>query len=128
MKKIILGSLVAIMVMLASCSKTETEKITVASAQADCTGVGPMKCLLVKMEGDTQWQFMYEGIEGFQYTPGYEYVLEVKKMEREGPPAADRSVIHYKLVKEISKEQKQSAGLEEILQFNPETMSGKTVE
>lgn len=125
MKRIIFGSLIAFMLVLASCSKTDVEKITVASAQADCTGVGPMKCLLVKMEGDTQWQFMYEGIEGFNYVPGYEYVLEVKKIEREGPPAADRATIYYKLVKEISKEQKQSAGLEEILQFDPDAMGNK---
>lgn len=117
MKKIILACLLVIPMVLASCSDTKTEKITIASAQADCTGVGPMKCLLVKTSTDTDWTFMYEGIEGFNYEPGYEYVLEVQKVEREGPPAADRATIYYKLVKEISKEQKKSEGIDEILQL-----------
>lgn len=116
MKKIILSCMVVMSVILASCSDTVTEKIVVASAQTDCTGVGPMKCLLVKMEGDTDWRFMYENIKGFEYTPGYEYVLEVKKNERE-QPAADQATIYYTLVKEISKEQKRSAGIDDILQF-----------
>ncbi len=116
MKKVILACLVIIPIIFASCAQTKTEKITIASAQADCTGVAPMKCLLVKMEGSTEWTFLYEGIEGFNYQPGYEYVLEVERIERE-QPAADQATVYYKLVKEISKEQKKSEGLDEILQF-----------
>ncbi|MCC9043618.1 DUF4377 domain-containing protein [Myroides sp. M-43] len=48
---------------------------------------------------------MYEGIEGFTYKEGYEYVLEIKRVELEESiaPIADGSSMRYILVKEISK-------------------------
>ncbi|MBK5721061.1 DUF4377 domain-containing protein [Dysgonomonas sp. Marseille-P4677] len=119
MYKVII-SLFAISLFLGSCNssqktqKTEnTEKLTIASQQADCVGVGPMKCLLVKKEGQTDWEFFYNNIEGFQYTPGYEYLLEVKVDTIKMPPA-DASTLKYTLIKEISKEEKTSENLPQI--------------
>ena len=89
------------------------EKLTVASQQGDCVGVMPMKCLLVKAEGQTDWQFFYSSIEGFEYEVGYEYVLEVKVDSVESP-AADQSSLKYTLVKELSKVEKTSEGLPQI--------------
>lgn len=89
------------------------EKLTVASQQGDCVGVVPMKCLLVKAEGQTDWQFFYNAIEGFNYEPGFEYVLEVR-VDSVKNPAADQSSLKYTLVKEISKEEKTSEGLPQI--------------
>ena len=101
-------SLLASVLLLGSCTGSQnTEKMTIASQQGDCVGVAPMKCLLVKVEGQPDWEFFYNNIEGFNYEPGYEYVLEVKKEELKNP-AADQSAIKYTLVKEISKTQKQS--------------------
>ena len=92
------------------CSPGKTEKLTVASEQGNCVGVTPMKCLLIKKEGKTEWEFFYNKIEGFDYEPGYEYILEVK-VENVENPAADQSSLKYILVKEISKEQKVSENL-----------------
>lgn len=103
--------LFSIALLFGACNSTkDTEKITVASQQGDCVGVAPMKCLLVKKDGQTDWEFFYNNIEGFSYEPGYEYVLEVKADKVENP-AADQSSLKYTLVKEISKEQKTSENL-----------------
>lgn len=99
---------------MASCNSGsgKTEKMTIASEQGDCVGVAPMKCLLVKKEGQADWEFFYNGIEGFNYVPGYEYVLEVRTEKVENP-AADQSSLKYVLVKEVSKTQKTSDNLPE---------------
>ena len=72
-----------------------------------------MNCLLVKKEGQAEWEFFYSNIEGFNYEPGYEYVLEVK-VDKVENPAADQSSLKYTLVKQISKEQKTSENLTQI--------------
>lgn len=88
----------------------ETEQLTVASAQGDCVGVAPMKCLLVKKDGQTDWEFFYNQIEGFNYEPGYEYVVEVRTEKIENP-AADQSSLKYTLVNVVSKTEKTSENL-----------------
>lgn len=105
--------LISVIIFLASCASTKnTEKITIASEKGDCVGVAPMKCYLIKKEGQSNWEFLYTGIEGFNYEPGFEYVLEIKKDTIIGSnPVADRSSIKYTLVKEISKTLKDSTGL-----------------
>lgn len=91
------------LVVLSSCSTTkDTVRFTVASTAADCVGVAPQKCLLVKKGDATEWTFFYSAIEGFSYQPGYEYVLDVKETKIENAPA-DASSIKYELVKEVSK-------------------------
>lgn len=100
---------------LMACGTTKkTEKIVVASEQVDCMGVAPQKCLLIKHKGTKNWELWYSGIEGFEHTPGYEYVLEIRK-ERESSPAADRSAIRYILVRQISKEEKISENMPVII-------------
>lgn len=112
MHKLVL--LFAMALFLGACSNSgKTEKLTVASQQGDCIGVAPMKCLYVKKDGQTEWEFFYNNIEGFNYEPGYEYMLEVK-VDSVPNPAADQSSLKYTLVKEISKEQKTSENLPQV--------------
>ena len=79
-------------------------KIIVADHQEDCIGVGPQKCLLTKLAGQTNsqtgWEYRYSGIEGFDYEPHYEYTLLIKNTTIANPPA-DTSSIHSKLTKII---------------------------
>lgn len=98
------------LVVLSSCSTKDTVRFTVASTTADCVGVAPQKCLLVKKGDTTEWEFFYSAIEGFNYEPGYEYVLDVKETKVENVPA-DASAIKYELVKEVSKLAKTSENL-----------------
>ena len=101
--------LIATVVLLSACSNLkDTVKMTVASEKRTAMGVAPMEVLLVKEGDSTDWSFFYSNIEGFDYQPGYEYVLEVKKEEKEQPIPADASSIKYTLVKEISKTEKTS--------------------
>lgn len=112
MSKIIVF-LFSMSLLLVSCNgnkAVDAEKMTVASQQGDCVGVAPMKCLLVKKDGQADWEFFYNSIEGFNYEPGYEYVLEVKAEKIENP-AADQSSLKYTLVKVVSKTEKVSEGL-----------------
>jgi len=107
----IVFTLLTVVALLGSCKNSQTiEKIIVASEQGDCTGVAPMKCLLIKENGEKDWQFLYSGIEGFEYEPGYEYEIEVVKEKIENP-AADQSSIKYILTKVLSKTAKTSENL-----------------
>lgn len=116
MKKIAFIS-IALLFMLAGChSGDNREKLVIASIQADCVGVAPMKCMLVKRVNQPDWEFFYNTIEGFTYEPGYEYVVEIRSENVENP-AADQSSIRYILVKQISKEKKESENLPDHLNF-----------
>lgn len=104
------------MAILASCAtrnsapKENIERMEINSQLIDCMGVAPMKCMQVKYldrtgEDKENWTTMYGDIEGFEYEPGYIYILEVEKevLDQKLAPA-DASTIRYKLVKTISKE------------------------
>lgn len=104
----------SVLISVACGEAKKTERIVVASEQVNCTGVARQKCLLIKHEGSETWQLWYSGIEGFEFTPGYEYVLEIRK-ERDAMPAADRPALRYILVKQISKTKKESEGITPLI-------------
>jgi len=96
-------------VVMVSCSK-KAEVITVASEQADCVGVAPQKCLLIKTSDNNDWEYLYSGIEGFNYEPGFEYVIEIRREKVENP-AADQSSEKLIFVREVTKDKKVSDNL-----------------
>lgn len=106
----IIGVLSLFAVALAACSDGAKERLTVASETRDCYGVGIRQCMLVKHNAAEPWTFFYGNIEGFEYEPGYEYVLEVKTEKVENPPA-DASSLKYSLVKIVSREKKTSENM-----------------
>ena len=117
MKKIIY--FLAIALAMVSCEKkVETVRYTIASRTADCTGVAPQQCLLVKKGDMTDWEYFYSTIEGFNFEEGYEYVLDVKEEKLENVPA-DASSIKYVLVNEVSKTAKTSENLPAIVDKKP---------
>ncbi|MDR0660383.1 MAG: DUF4377 domain-containing protein [Prevotellaceae bacterium] len=95
--------------VVSSCG-SNTNRITVASHKADCVGVAPQKCLLIKTGASTDREYVYSEIEGFDYEEGYEYELDIKEVEVKDPPA-DASSVRYVLANEISKTPKTSEGL-----------------
>lgn len=92
------------------CSDGDAEVMVVASETRTCYGVMKQQCMLVKGIDAASWEFFYGNIEGFEYEPGYEYVLKVKKSVVENPPQ-DASSVKYELVKVLSREQKTSEGM-----------------
>jgi hypothetical protein len=98
--------LLLLIVLFSSCDKNDLKPdlitMQVADHYQDCTGVGPMKCLLVKIDGAPNWTYHYTGIKGFTYEEGFEYKLVVKREKIKNPPA-DGSSIRYSLVNVIEK-------------------------
>ncbi len=79
----------------------DTKTLYVAHHLADCVGVAPMKCMLVRDRPDGEWTLLYSGIEGFEYEPGFEYELRIRTEEIPDPPA-DASSIRYILERIVS--------------------------
>ena len=59
-------------------------------------------CLMVREEDSDDWGFFFEGIEGFDFEPGFTYTLEVR-LEDRGPYIQDVGRYAYHLVKIIEK-------------------------
>lgn len=95
-------AIIGSVILFFSCSTNTDKIILVASTQANCTGVAPQKCLQIKEIGQTDWSFLYQAIEGFDYVEGFYYKLKVEVSEVENPEA-DASSLHYKLIEIIEK-------------------------
>lgn len=68
-----------------------------------CEGVAPMNCLQVKEGTAKTWSNFYASIAGFDYQPGYLYVLKVIKTKAKGEVPADAPAYTYRLKKLVSK-------------------------
>ena len=81
-------------------SSSRVVRMWIGPDVVDCVGVGPRKCLLVKESENADWEFFYDGIEGFTHIEGVSYVLDVEITEIEDPPA-DASSLDYRLVQVV---------------------------
>lgn len=106
MKHLIRLSSVCFLSLFLACHHTdlkpETITMRVADQYKDCTGVGPQKCLWVKIGDAPTWTLQYAGIDGFTYEEGFEYTLTVNRERVENPPM-DGSSVRYTLVNVIDK-------------------------
>ena len=86
-------------------SKTpeKTETMTIQHYKVPCQGESVQLCYLVKTQGQADWEYSYDEIQGFDYEWGYVYTLEVNKTTIDNPPQ-DGSSIAIKLVKVLKKE------------------------
>ncbi|MCE2527779.1 MAG: DUF4377 domain-containing protein [Actinomycetia bacterium] len=96
------AAMLVLMVTVGGCalgsSSSRQARLWIAPELADCVGVGPQKCMLVKESVDAEWEFFYDGIKGFTYTEGVSYILDVEIFEVTDPPA-DASSLEYRLVR-----------------------------
>lgn len=83
----------------------------VGSELADCVGVAPMKCMLVKEDPNDEYQLFYSQIEGFTFEPGYTYELRVR-VEPVANAPADASSLKYTLLELVSKEPAEEGAME----------------
>lgn len=79
MNKVKYLSIVIVIFAVLTMACKSNPNLYVASKQVDCVGAGPQKCLLVKENKDENWTYLYDNIQGFNYEPGYEYELIIKK-------------------------------------------------
>ncbi|QED38000.1 DUF4377 domain-containing protein [Antarcticibacterium arcticum] len=100
------------MMILAGCSTanhgTREIDMRVNSYTVECVGEMEGTCLLVQ-EGDKiggiEWEYFYyhDSIIGFDYEPGYIYMLKLEKRKIDNPPQ-DGSSFEYELISIVSKE------------------------
>lgn len=102
--------LLCLSLTLMACDKKEKEFIlTVASEKGSCFVVGEFSCYIVKYDKSDTWTTITESIPGFDYEPGYEYVIEVKERHIKNEP--EDYLGEYILMNVISKTKKQSENL-----------------
>ncbi len=81
---------------------TAVLEVSVGPELVDCVGIGPRKCLVV------DGKFFYDSIAGFDYEPGYRYMIRMERFEAwpgsEEPPQ-DASRYGYRLIEILEKVQ-----------------------
>jgi len=122
-----LAVLVALSVSSAGAQAPATKTLWVAHYRADCVGVGPQRCLLVKEEQYSPWQLFYGRIEGFDYVEGYGYELRVVEEKIDNPPA-DGSAIRVKLVEIIGRYDSMDAPAEPVPMPSPPAVAAPTAD
>lgn len=80
----------------------EIKTLYVGPEMAECVGVAPQMCLLVRENPEDEYTFFYDNIEGFEYEEGFNYTLQVRVEQVENPPA-DASSLKYTLVEVVEK-------------------------
>lgn len=101
----LLVSILSITATAANSAKkpANTEVWKVDGQRAICEGATTMQCLLVKKQGDKDYNFFYDTIIGFDYKEGFVYTIWVTPVPKAPPVPADASIFNYKLVKVVSK-------------------------
>ena len=82
--------------------KTTTHTLMVGPSQIPCSDTLRKDCFQVKIDSAEAWENFYGTITGFDYAPGYEYLLQVKGRERDFDPQ-QVSTTAYELVKVLVK-------------------------
>ena len=74
----------------------------IAPRKVSCMGVAPMECLRIRRLPDANWELFYDSITGFEFEPGYTYVIEAIETQVD-PVPADASSLAYRLQRIVSK-------------------------
>ncbi|BDQ30541.1 DUF4377 domain-containing protein [Nitrosopumilus zosterae] len=75
----------------------ETKIFYIGPNLVDCVGVGPQKCIQVREDENSSWEYFYDSIKGFDFVEGKSYKISVKVIDVENPPA-DAPNKKYELV------------------------------
>jgi hypothetical protein len=105
MKRLSFAPLLMLLVVLSACDILEAREeftLFVAPYAVECIGGAAATCLMVRHSIDHEWQPLYEGIQGFDHEPGFNYVLQVRRTRVRNPPPGGSSVA-YHLVRVIEK-------------------------
>lgn len=83
-------------------SGEKTGRLLVHHHMAECHGLQPQLCVLVRESERDDWTFMFDGIEGFEYRWGYSYDLRIATRDVPNPPE-DASSVAYRLIDTTSR-------------------------
>lgn len=95
--------------LVTGCSSSDTDaggevvRMWIEPDLVPCEGVAPMECMEVSYTEDGEPQLFYDQIDGFTFSPGTAYVIDVRVTEVENPPA-DASSLSYELVEVVSED------------------------
>ena len=78
------------------------EILTLGPYTMTCYGPFEQDCLMEYNDAAKRWHFFYEGIQGFDFEPGYIYTLEVR-LEDRGTEIQDVGRYSYHLIKVVDK-------------------------
>lgn len=103
--KLILAITLTILSLTIGCDWSEqTEILIIGPYRTECPSFSGADCYLEYNEESQRWHFFYEGIQGFDFVPGYIYRLKVRLEERpEG--IQDVGKYEYHLIEVLSKEE-----------------------
>ena len=79
------------------------EVFEVSSSTIPCENDASKNCLLVKKDNQKEYEIFNEAIDGFNFEPGNEYTLWIKKQLKTPPISASESIYKYVLIKIVSK-------------------------
>ena len=91
--------------LIVGCGRDAHEEILIIGPyKTACVGAFEQECYLEFNEESERWEFFYEGIEGFDFEPGFIWTLKVSLHERE-EGIQDVGRYAYRLVAVIDKEE-----------------------
>ncbi|MGA0208924.1 MAG: DUF4377 domain-containing protein [Candidatus Nanopelagicales bacterium] len=94
----VIGGLLGTALLLGACSgSSDATRMWIGPELVECEGVAPMMCMQVAYSADDEYELFYDEIQGFDYSEGTSYVIDVTITEVEDPPA-DASSLAYTLV------------------------------
>lgn len=84
--------------------RTEAETLTlwVAPYWTDCVGIPDRKCLLVSSDPAEEWEYLFDGIDGFAFEPGFTWKLMVRRFPLPDSPG-DGSTYRLVLIEVLEK-------------------------
>lgn len=86
----------------------KTEIMTIQHYKVPCQGESTQLCYLVKMQGQEEWEYFYDEIQGLDYEWGYIYTLEVSRKNIDNPPQDASSLLTK--VEQVQKKEAVAAG------------------
>lgn len=81
-----------------------TEILIIGPYRTTCVGAFEQECYLEFNEENQRWEFFYDGIQGFDFEPGFIYTLRVSLHEYAGD-IQDVGKYEYRFIEVISKEE-----------------------
>ena len=79
-----------------------TKILIIGPYRTTCTGAFEQECYLEFNEEAQKWFFFYDGIDGFDYEPGYIYTLKVSVFEY-AYEIQDAGIYDYRLIEVLDK-------------------------